>query len=194
MRYINPDKETTTEEKHARAIILCRNCITYAAYMTRISHAHKSDKAIGFWMDAYNSFLYLFVIDWCILFKKSRNNHLYWGNLIPDESKTDFQDLMLKGADFTLEQYEKAAEAIINFRDTMVAHMDNTEIYYNAPSTYIGEKAACFLYDHLLSTGKFPAKFPVSKMPKSYVLWNERAQQAENALTLHPKPKEGCKA
>lgn len=188
MRRINVGVKMTPEEKNARAVIICRNCITYSAYMSYLPHGRKPVGAIEFWEDTYRSFLFLFVIDWCILLKKSRNNYLHWGNLIPLEKHDRFYSLLLQEVDISAEQFENYKENVVSFRDSIVAHMDDDVISMNAPSAHIGNKAVCFLYDFLLSTGSFPDNFPTSKMPKSYVLWNERAQQAEDALTLKQKP------
>jgi len=100
-----------------------------------------------FWITVNGNFMDICVLEWCKLFGDSRGKHS-WQKVVSDPEL--FYSALLHHLSLTEADFKAYIDAVRDYRDKFVAHLDSAEIM-RPPVLDVMKGSTAYLYDYLLS-------------------------------------------
>ena len=136
-----------TRSQHLRRVaILCCHCLRNLAFYRAGVHNGKSKLKGNFWLNAYNNFLDIAVLEWCKLYADTRGKH-FWRKVISRD--VAFLEGLLQELGLSDTDFDDYVNQMRTYRDKFVAHLDSEEEMH-IPFLQIAVNSAVYLYDYLL--------------------------------------------
>jgi hypothetical protein len=131
-----------------------------------------------FWIMTMNLLADTAAVEWCKVFG-SRSEDTHWTRIIPGVRHEEIRSGLLDAIGLTQEEWDDYQEAIVRYRDQMVAHHDLDATVATYPHYDAAILAANFMFDVLLN---YVDPDSLGGIPSSLDSWSRRVAGNMSAI------------